>query len=139
VIHHVVNRPAAYRQAYRVLGAGGRVCTATDSAWIIRHRQPLSTYFPETVDLELARYPRIATLRAMMAQAGFDEMAEGTVEYPYTLTDIQIYRDKAFSALHLISEEAFRRGIARLERDLEAGPIVCMPRYTLLWGSKTSS
>jgi SAM-dependent methyltransferase len=139
VIHHIADRPAAYQQAYRVLDTGGRTCTATDSAWIIRHRQPLSTYFPETVDLELARYPRIAALRAMMAQAGFDEITEGTVEYSYALTDIQIYRDKAFSALHLISEESFQRGIARMERDLEAGPIVCTPRYTLLWGSKTSS
>jgi hypothetical protein len=52
------------------------------------------------------------------------------------LTDIQIYRDKAFSALHLISERAFARGIARMEQELNRGPLPCIARYTLLWGTK---
>jgi hypothetical protein len=71
-----------------------------------------------------------------MAGAGFVALDEQTVECTYVLADIQIYRDKAFSALHLISEEAFQRGIARMERDLRQGPILCTPRYTLLWGTK---
>ena len=120
----------------RVLDDGGRICTATDSEWIIRHRQPLASYFPETIAPEIARYPRIARLKERMAHAGFDEIVEHTVEYTYPITDIQIYRDKAFSALHLISEQAFTHGIARMERDLEFGPITCTPRYTLLWGTK---
>jgi ubiquinone/menaquinone biosynthesis C-methylase UbiE len=139
VIHHVRDRPAYYRHAYRVLDSGGRICTATDSEWIIRHRQPLSAYFPDTVAPELARYPRIPALREMMAEAGFDGIAADTVEWSYEIDDIQIYRDKAYSALHLISEEAFRRGIARLESDLARGPIRCTPRYALLWGTKPSS
>ena len=136
VIHHVRDRPAYYCEAHRVLDDGGRICTATDSEWIIRHRQPLATYFPETIAPEIARYPRIARLKEMMAHAGFDEIAKHTVEYTYQIADIQIYRDKAFSALHLISEQSFARGIARMERDLEFGPLTCTPRYTLLWGTK---
>jgi ubiquinone/menaquinone biosynthesis C-methylase UbiE len=136
VIHHMTDRRAYYEQTYGILSPGGKVCTATDSEWIIRHRHPLSTYFPETVELELARYPRIAALRGMMAQAGFDQIAEHTVECTYPLADVQSYRDRAFSALHLISEDAFRRGIERMERDLQKGPIICTPRYTLLWGTK---
>jgi hypothetical protein len=58
------------------------------------------------------------------------------VEFPYLLTDIQAYHDKAFSSLHLIAEEAFERGIERLERDLGTGPIPCVSRYLLLWGTK---
>jgi ubiquinone/menaquinone biosynthesis C-methylase UbiE len=136
VIHHVADHAAYYREARRVLASGGRICTATDSAWIIRHRQPLSTYFPETVPRELARYPRIATLRTYMADAGFDDVEERTVEYSYLLHGVEAYRARTFSALHLISEEAFHRGLARMERDLAEGPIVCTPRYTLLWGRK---
>ncbi|MBN1642253.1 MAG: methyltransferase domain-containing protein [Anaerolineae bacterium] len=136
VIHHVADRAATMREAYRVLDAGGWICTATDSAWIIRHRAPLSTYFPETVPLELARYPRIAVLEEMMAAAGFGRAETRTVSCAYETTAIDAYRARAFSALHLISDAAFARGLARMERDLAHGPIRCVARYTLLWGRK---
>jgi len=136
VIHHVEDRIAYTRQACRVLAAGGRLCTVTDSEWIIRHREPLSTYFPESVESELRRYPRISQLRALMAQAGFVEIEEHQVEHRSELTDIQAYRDRAFSVLHLISEGAFRRGIARMERDIELAPLPCVSRYLMLWGTR---
>jgi len=140
VIHHVPDKESYTKEAYRVLVPGGQLYTATDSEWIIRHRQPLATYFPETVEVELARYPPIARLRDLYERAGFVEIDERTVEFRYPLTDIQAYRDKAFSALHLISEEAFQRGMERMERDLQGDycrtPILCVSRYTLLWGIK---
>jgi SAM-dependent methyltransferase len=136
VIHHVGDRPQAFREAFRVLRTGGKVCTATDSDWIIRNRRPLATYFPETVEVDLARYPSIAGLRTCMGGAGFVDIAEQMVEFPYELTDARPYREKAFSCLRLIPEGAFRRGIEALERDLLAGPIACVSRYVLLWGMK---
>jgi ubiquinone/menaquinone biosynthesis C-methylase UbiE len=140
VIHHVSDKERYTKEAYRVLAQGGQFCTATDSEWIIRHRQPLATYFPETIAVELARYPRIAALRALYERAGFDDIAEHTVEFRYPLTDIRAYRDKAYSALHLISQEAFQRGITRMERHLQGdccrAPIPCVSRYTLLFGTK---
>ena len=140
VIHHVSDVSRYTKEAYRVLAPGGHLCTVTDSEWIIRHRAPLATYFPETFEVELARYPPIGTLRALYEQAGFVDIAEQTVEFRYPLSDIQAYRDKAFSALHLISEEAFQQGIARMERDLQGGdrhtPIPCVSRYAVLCGKK---
>ena len=136
VIHHLEDRRQYVRQAWRALKTGGRMCTVTDSEWIIRHRQPLAAYFPETVEIELARYPRIAELSALMTRAGFDEIVEDTVEWAYPLTDVQAYRDRAYSSLHLISKEAFQRGVERMEHDLHSGPIPCVSRYTLLWGRK---
>lgn len=136
VIHHIGDRSAFFRQAQRVTKRGGKICTVTDSAEVIRRRQPLSTYFPATVEPELARYPRIAELESMMREAGFDQIAQGTVEWAYELNDLQPYRDKAYSALHLIPEAAFQRGLARMQRDLQAGPLSCVSRYTLLWGIK---
>jgi SAM-dependent methyltransferase len=136
VIHHVNDRPAFFHEAYRVLKNGGKVCTVTDSDDIIRRRRPLSNYFPETVEIELQRYPRIADLRAMMVDAGFTDLQEVVAEREYALRDIQKYRDKAFSSLHLISTEAFARGIQRLEHDLQAHPIPAVSLYLLLWGVK---
>jgi ubiquinone/menaquinone biosynthesis C-methylase UbiE len=139
VIHHVNDHAAYFGEVFRVLGPGGLVCTVTDSEWIIRHREPLAVYFPETVEVDLRRYPRFSHLRVLMEEAGFGRMEETLVEFPYEVTDSSPYAEKAFSALHLISEEAFQRGLERMERDLRGGPIRGVCRYVLLWGSKGSS
>jgi hypothetical protein len=139
VIHHVVDRAAYYRQAMRCLRAGGWVCTVTDSEDIIRRREILSGYFPETVEVELARYPRIAQLEAWMAEAGLAELETVTVEQVYKLTSAQPFRDKAYSSLHLIPEEAWRQGLARLERDLARGPVRGVARYACIWGRKSKA
>ncbi len=73
VIHHVSDKAAFYREAARVLQPGGHACTVTDSEEIIRRREVLSGYFPETVEVELARYPRLADLEGWMAEAGLVE------------------------------------------------------------------
>jgi ubiquinone/menaquinone biosynthesis C-methylase UbiE len=136
VIHHVGDRSAYFQETWRVLKRGGKMCTVTDSKEIIRRREPLSVYFPESIEIELDRYPRISQLEEFMGRAGFGEIVGMTVEFPYQLADIQAYRDKAFSSLHLIPEAAFQKGIERMERDLDNGPIPCVSRYLLLWGIK---
>jgi hypothetical protein len=109
----------------------------TDSEEIIRTRVPLTRYFPETIEIELRRYPRLDELKELMTAAGFGGLAVVSVEYAYRLEDIGSYRDKAFSCLHLIPPEAFERGLARLEHDLRHGPIPCVSRYVMLWGRKS--
>ena len=136
VIHHVGDHLNAFREAFRVLKPTGRICTVTDSEWIIGNRLPLASYFPDTIEVDLARYPSMASLTQIMVQVGFVAIDQQTVHLPYTTTDIQIYRDKAFSCLHLIPDEAFRRGIASMEHDLRDGPIKCVSRYSMLWGAK---
>jgi SAM-dependent methyltransferase len=136
VIHHVTNRPAYFREAFRVLRDGGRVCTVTDSEEIIRQRQPLAVYFPETVEADLLRYPSTADLRRWNEQAGFRQVADVVVEFLYSMTDISAYRDKAYSCLHLIPQDAHRRGVECMERDVTQGPIQGNSRYFLLWATK---
>ena len=136
VIHHVSDRATFYGEAVRVLLPGGAVCTATDSEEIIRRREVLSGYFPETVEIELARYPRIAQLKGWMAEAGLVDMEIVTVEEPYIVTSPYSFRAKAYSALQLISDEAWRSGLERLERDLALGPIRGASRYACVWGRK---
>jgi ubiquinone/menaquinone biosynthesis C-methylase UbiE len=134
VIHHIRDRDAYFGEAARVLRAGGQLVTVTDSHDTIPRRRPLSSHFPETVIVELQRYPPVPTLLEEMARAGFVEPRLVEVSRDYDLDEIQAYRDRAFSSLHLIKEDAFRRGISRLEADLARGPIPCVSLYTMIWG-----
>lgn len=137
VIHHVQDRAAYFCAALKALKPGGRLVTVTDSEEIIRERQPLSVYFPESVAVELERYPRMADLRALMIGVGFTDVRADDVRFDFTTTEIDRYRNKAYSSLHLISQEAFEAGIQRMEADLQRGPIACSSRYTLMWGKKS--
>jgi ubiquinone/menaquinone biosynthesis C-methylase UbiE len=139
VVHHLSDRTKAFSEAARVLRPGGRLCIVTDSEDILRNRQPLSVYFPETVAVELSRYPAIDLLRTEMAAAGFVELAETVVEYSTELPDIEPYRAQVFSSLRLISKEEFARGMARLEEDFRKGPIRWVSRYLMLCGARAAT
>ncbi len=138
VIHHLTDQAVYFREADRVLRPGGKVCTVTESEDLIRRRSLHTTYFPETVEIDLARYPRMEELKQWMTEAGFVNIVEEEAAFAYRHADMQAFRDKAFSVLHLISEEAFSRGIARMEQDMRSGPIPCEWRYVMLWGTKPS-
>ena len=112
------------------------MCTVTESENMIRRREPHATYFPEAVDIEVARYPRIDDLRRMMSDAGFARIDTMTVELANPIGDARMYADKACSSLHLVSRDAFARGMQRLEADLAKGPVPRVWRYELLWGDK---
>jgi ubiquinone/menaquinone biosynthesis C-methylase UbiE len=137
VIHHVTGIESFIREAFRVLRSGGVLCIATDSEWTIRKRNPLSVYFPETVEKELARYPSIELLQSAMRREGFSAVEQEIVEMPYLLENPDAYREKAFSCLHLISEEAHTRGMVALCEDLSRGPLHCIVRNALVYATKT--
>ncbi|MGL5858927.1 MAG: class I SAM-dependent methyltransferase [Angustibacter sp.] len=136
VIHFITDPERYLSRAFAALKPGGYVCTVTDSEWNIRHRLPLSRFFPTAVDAELARYPRIETLVAAMSGAGFTEQHEATVSSTYELTDAQRFEEKAFSCLHLIPEEEFQAGVAALRAALAEGPVPGNLRSTVLWGQR---
>jgi ubiquinone/menaquinone biosynthesis C-methylase UbiE len=136
VIHHIRDRHAHFREAMRVLRPGGRIVAVTDSHDDIRRRRPLSSHFPETVEVELRRYPPLSALFREMDEAGFTDRRTVQVVYDYELDNIDAYRERAFSSLLLIDDEAFARGISRLTADLAHGPILCRSLYTLIWGTR---
>jgi ubiquinone/menaquinone biosynthesis C-methylase UbiE len=136
VIHHVGDRVQYFSQAYRVLRPGGLLATLTDSEETIRKRMPLTFYFPDTVEPELERYPGIEQMKQYSHEIGFHLEGEEVVETPFVLDNIESYRRKTFSCLNLISEESFRAGIERMNRDLETGPIQCVSRHFVLWNRK---
>jgi SAM-dependent methyltransferase len=135
VIHHVADPAVAIAEAFRVLRHGGQLCIATDDEATIKGRL-LTRYFPETVNVELERYPPIADLRAAIVGAGFGNIREKVVSSAYRVVDSRPYRDRAFSCLHLIPQAAFDNGLERLQRELENGPIEAVARHVLVWATK---
>jgi hypothetical protein len=104
---------------------------ATDSEEIFRNRVPLSCYFPDTIAVEIQRDPKQVELFQMLSANRFEQIAEEIVEFRYELSDSTAFARKAFSGLHLISEDAFQTGLKHLERDLQVGPISCISRYAM--------
>ena len=136
VIHHLGDPADYFREVARVLRPGGRVCTVTDSEDDIRGRRPLSEYFPDTIAVDLARYPSTAALNAAVEAAELVRDGMMSIKAPHLVRDIAPYRDRAYSCLHLIGEDAYREGVQRMEEDLERGPIEGVRPYRLYWASK---
>lgn len=136
VIHHISDRKSYFSESYRILKDGAKLCTVTDSEWIIQNRRPQSLYFPESIEVELKRYPKIREIEELMSQYGFVEIFDTMVEQEYELRDIEGYRKKVFSALLLITEDEFQRGLKQMEEDFSKGPIKGISRYMLVWGTK---
>lgn len=135
-IHHFQDRTRVFSEIDRLLSEKGTVCIATDSEEIIRNRKPLSTYWPETIDLELARYPPIDTLDIELRAAGLHNLRPEEVSTTGRLRDLSPYRAKAFSALRLLSEDTYERGLRRLEAEFAKSPILFVSRYLLLWAKR---
>ena len=97
---------------------------------------PLANYFPETVEKELQRYPRIKALRQIMAEIGFIELQEVVARQPYESDGLgSPLRKKPFQPC-MSSRKAFQEGLERMRADLDKGPIQAVSHYLLLWGRK---
>ena len=137
VVHHIQNIDGYFREAFRILAPGGIFCTATDSEAIIRRRSPLSRYWPATVPVELARYHDLETLRGEMAALGFCRIDAQEGSTNITISDVEAYREKAFSCLQLIPEDAFTRGLQAMESDLRTGPLQGASELAFLWAKRS--
>jgi SAM-dependent methyltransferase len=137
VVHHFGDRSQAFHETERLLSNGSLFAIVTDSEEMIQNRTPLSVYWPETIEIELARYPSTDALQTDLRDAGFADLRREEVRAVVLLTNSEPYRAKAFSCLRLLSEQAYQRGLERLEADLAKGPIPSISRYLLCWAKKS--
>jgi len=137
VIHYIKDLDHFFREAWRVLRPGGVVVTVTDSEEDIRNRI-MSHYFPESAEIELRRYHPVATIERAMKDAGFVEAWSTHTEYTFAIGESQLnqFRNKAFSALRLLPEACFQQGMRRLEQDVQRGGCLGRELYTYVWGRK---
>lgn len=119
MVVHLLDRPAAFAEAARVLAPAGRIGIATiDPERFGEHW--LNPWFPSIARIDAERFPDAATLEAELSRAGFEPRLERLAQEVATTREraLGTMRGRAFSTFALIPEDEYREGLARAEREL---------------------
>lgn len=141
MLHHVDDRPKALAAAHAALRPGGRLVIWTTSRGQTR-RFVLGRFFPGVVAIDLARFPHVPDLMAMMQAAGFVEVRRRSVARRETVDKaafLEKVRNRYISTLSLISERELAEGTAALAAYLDGLPgdrFERVYRYTFVTGSR---
>jgi ubiquinone/menaquinone biosynthesis C-methylase UbiE len=122
LVIHLLDRPAAFRAAHRLLAPGGLACVVTfDSIYFSGFW--LSRYFPRFEEIDRARFPTAPELEAELHGAGFDRVRlvghrqHDRIDRETALAKIA---GRHISTFDLLDEEEYERGRALAERELPA-------------------
>jgi ubiquinone/menaquinone biosynthesis C-methylase UbiE len=122
LVIHLLDRPAAFRAARRLLGAGGRVCIATfdsdyfDDFWLNR-------YFPRFEEIDRARFPTGEELERELRAAGFASVRllrhrqRDRIDRETALAKIE---GRHISTFDLLEPAEYESGRARAREELPA-------------------
>jgi SAM-dependent methyltransferase len=130
VVHHLSDRPRAFREARRVLVAGAPLLIVTrDPATI--PRDWLAGIFPSYLAISRRRFPSPDVLEDELRAAGFasSRRVELCVPRRFPRGDaLAKLRGRYASTFDLLSDEEYRTGVARAERELPE-----VVEYVLEW------
>jgi ubiquinone/menaquinone biosynthesis C-methylase UbiE len=125
-LHHFPDQPGFVREAMRVLRAGGQLMTigldphAGVDQWYIYE------YFDHVLDIDRRRYPSTFQIRGWMDEAGFVDCVTRGVQHWTSRVDARVAAGQgrldrnANSQLRILTEEEYRRGLARIQAAIEA-------------------
>ena len=120
LVVHLVDRPAAFAEAFRVLAPGGVAAIVTfDHSHFGGYY--LQEFFPSVRAIDELRFPDETTLRAELAAAGFDRTRIIPLNQQATLDReavLRRVRARHISTLQLVGEDEYAAGLDRLEEEL---------------------
>ena len=122
LVIHLLDRPAAFRAAHRLLAPGGRACVVTfDSSYFSGFW--LNRYFPRFEDIDRARFPTASELEAELLTAGFERVRLITHDQSTRMdrqTAMMKIAGRHISTFDLLTEDEYEQGRALAERELPA-------------------
>jgi ubiquinone/menaquinone biosynthesis C-methylase UbiE len=120
LVVHVLDRPRAFGELRRVLGAAGRLVVATfDPAHV--HGYWLNRYFPSILEIDLARFAPADVLGDELRAAGFAAVRTVALHQRKTMdrdTALERIRGRHISTFDLIDETEIEAGLNRAVEEL---------------------
>ena len=142
VLHLVEDAGAAVDEMARVSAGNGRVVVGS---FLPEHFDAfhLNPYFPSVREIDRARFPEPERIAELFRAAGLEHVAMRAVTQELSLAPgdvLERVRGRYISTLHLIPEEEYREGLARLERDLtgRAVPLPASLHWVLVSGGRAA-
>jgi SAM-dependent methyltransferase len=120
LVVHLVDRPAAFAEARRVLGPEGTVAIVTFDASHFR-RYWLNPYFPSLEAVDRARFPEREQLHEELRAAGFAQARMVRVSQRSSFSRkeaVARVRGRHISTFDLLEEEELRAGTERAAQEL---------------------
>ena len=124
LLHHVDDPPAVLKECHRVLVPSGVVLVRYGAIDQIRGDVE-HMLFPETIDIDEERAPKVGLTEQWLAGVGFEDASSREIRqrtYQSGLAHLDAARSKSTSVLSMISDESFRTGIHRLSEYVSKHP-----------------
>jgi SAM-dependent methyltransferase len=140
VIHHIPDIRKMFAEIRRILKPQGKVCIGTQSHKQIEAR-PIAQFFPGTVRVDKERYPDIDQVIAAAQFGGLVYLKQEILFERETVElgagFLELVRKKGYSMLHLLPEQEYRTGLAKLDTALQNGSLQARAAgETLVWFTK---
>lgn len=142
LLHHVDSPLRVLRECKRVLRSSGAMLVRYGA--IEHNRNDVEhTFFPETLAIDESRTPTLETVESWLTDIGFAEVCSRTIvqqTYQTRIEHLNAAKVKHTSVLTMITQEAFERGLHRLEEYIKNHPDdkwLLMDSITMIVGYKT--
>ena len=124
LLHHCDDPPGVIRQCRRVLSDRGIIIIRWGDIESIRDDVE-HTFFPETLPIDEARTYTVAQLESCLEEAGFSGIStEWKLQHTYRTSreHLESVRVKNTSVLTMIPQDAYERGVIKMESYIEKHP-----------------